>query len=172
MLREMKEQLKFLAQEEFQSFHDKLRKTIGKKAAAILEERLKKAVLLMPDLVVRIHDYWRMQPDATATQRLGSYMLTYIYLPKDFLPQDEAGLYGYLDDAYMVAKIYTTVIEDVGIDSDHVLSMDKELYQEAKGFKKNIRLVIPRICEKIDGMIGDLSRGNEESFCAMVSASQ
>lgn len=172
MLKAMKEQLKFLAKDEEQIFHKNLRKAVGKKATDILEERLKKVIVLMPDLVMRIHDYWRMQPDASPTKRLGSYMLTYIYLPKDFLPQDKYGLYGYLDDAYVVAKIYTTVIEDVQKSTGVVIAMDKDLYEEVKMLKKSIRLVIPTICQKIDGMIDDLSVGKNESFVTMVEENQ
>lgn len=172
MLRAMKEQLKVLAKDENGLFHASLRRAVGKRATLLLEEKLKRIVVLIPDLVTRIHDYWRMQPEASSTKRLGAYMLTYVYLPKDFLPQTEdLNLYGYLDDAYMVAKIYTSVIEDISLAGDEILEFDQKLYPEVKSLQKNIRLVIPKVCLKIDEMVNDLVRGNQQSFFNMVEQS-
>lgn len=173
MLRAMKEQLKYLAKDEQKLFHQSLRKAVGKKATMILEERLKKVIVLMPDLVSRIHDYWRMQPEASSTKRLGSYMLTYIYLPKDLLPQDEkVNLYGYLDDAYMVASIYITVIEDVSLSGEQILKVDQKLYEEIKVLRRSIKIVIPKVCQKMDEMIHDLTVGNKDAFFTMFEQNQ
>lgn len=170
MLKAVKEQFKSLAKDENKVFHNTLRRQIGKKATALLEERLKKIIVLMPDLIQRIHDYWRIHPDPSPSKKLGSYILTYLYLPKDFLPDDEWGLYGYLDDAYMVAKIYTTIIEDLSSQGAKVFSADKQLYEEVILLKKSIRVVLPKVCEKVDNMVLELSQGKQESFFGLVNS--
>ena len=172
MLKAMKEQLKSLAKDENKAFHVHLRQKVGKKATAILEERLKKIIVFMPDLVGRVYDHWRVQPYASPSKRLSAYVLTYLYLPKDFLPEDEWGLYGYLDDAYMVAKIYTKIIEDIEISGHKMTATDRQLYEEVKFLKKSIHIVIPNVCEKIDQMVLELSQGKQDAYFGLVNKSE
>ncbi|MBL8014311.1 MAG: DUF1232 domain-containing protein [Candidatus Omnitrophica bacterium] len=171
MLRAIKEQLKSLAQDEHKDFHVRLRKTVGKKATAILEERLKKVIVLMPDLVQRIHDYWRMQPEASSTKRLGSHLLSYLYLPKDLISEEDWGLFGYLDDAYMVAAVYERIIEELSSCGFKVLAGDLALHEDIKLYKRSIRIVIPNVCQKIDKIIDDLSKGKNDSYISMAQES-
>ena len=164
MLRAMKEQLKSLAKDENKEFHGHLRQKVGKKATALLEGRLKKIIVLLPDLVGRVYDYWRVQPHASQTKILSAYVLTYLYLPKDFLPEDEWGLYGYLDDAYLVAKVYTTILDEVERSGGKIDAADQKLSEEVKLLQKSLRIVIPKICEKIDEMIAELAEGKQDAY--------
>jgi len=160
MLKAMKEQLKFLAQKDEDNFHVQLRTRVGKKATAVLEERLKKIILLMPDLVSRIYFYWNQSKSNTRSKQLGGYLLTYLYTPEDFLSTSEWGLFGYLDDAYFVAKIYTQVIDDATKEKQKTIGIDSKYYEEAKFLKKYVCGVIPKETKKIDDMILQLNEGN------------
>ena len=164
MLRAMQEQLKILTETDSENFHIHLRARVGKKATAILEDKLKDIIVLMPDLVSRIYLYWNKTKNKSEVKKLGGHLLTYLYTPEDFLSIKEWGLFGYLDDAYFVAKIYTQVIEEVKNSKDRIASIDIKYYDQAKYLKKYVRGVIPKETKKIDQMILQLKEGNSEIY--------
>jgi len=164
MLKAMKEQLKYLAQKDESNFHVQLRTRVGKKATAVLEDRLREIILLMPDLVSRIYFYWNRSKVNTKSKKLGGYLLTYLYTPEDFLSAKEWGLFGYLDDAYFVAKVYTQVIDDVTEEGQKIAGMDMKYYEEAKFLKKYVRGVIPKESKKIDDMVSQLCEDNQKIY--------
>lgn len=172
MLRAMKEQLKYLARDEDHKFHSTLRDHVGKRATEILENRLKNIIVLMPDLVEKIYSYWQSEKTPSKSKNLGSYLLTYMYLPNNFISQKDWGLFGYLDDAYFVAKMFTTVIEDLQYQGVRIRQEDGSLYAEVKMLKQSVRIVIPKECLKIDDMIKDLSEGKQRSFFDLVGQGQ
>ena len=164
MLKAMKEQLKYLAEHDEKNFHVQLRTRVGKKATVILEDRLKAIILLMPDLVGRIYFYWSKSSLNAKSKKLGGYLLTYLYTPEDFLSAKEWGLFGYLDDAYFVAKIYTQVIDDINQEGGKISGIDLKYYEDAKFLKKYVRGVIPKESKKIDDMILQLNEGNQKIY--------
>lgn len=164
MLKAMKEQLKTLALTDKQNFHVHLRKRVGKKATAILEHKLKEIIVLMPDLVSRIYMHWNKSANRSKVKKMGGYLLTYLYTPEDFLSTNEWGLFGYLDDAYFVAKMYTQVIDEIKESGGTVAGIDTKCYDQAKYLKKYVRGVIPRETRKIDDMIIELKKGHSKIY--------
>ena len=164
MLRAMKEQLKTLAETDHQQFHANLRACVGKRATAVLEEKLKEIILLMPDLVSRIYVHWSKSDGKSEAKRIGGYLLTYLYTPEDFLSTKEWGLFGYLDDAYFVAKVFTQVIDEAQSSNIRVSGKDLKYYDQAKYLKKYVRGVIPKEAEKIDAMVSELKAGHSKLY--------
>lgn len=164
MLKAMKEQLKHLAQTDQEYFHRYLRERVGKKATALLEEKLKEIIIIMPDLVTRVYFHWQRSPHPSPVKKLGGFLLTYLYTPEDFLSAKEWGLFGYLDDAYLVAKIYTRVIDEVREDHHRITKQDEQYYDLAKYLKKYVRGVIPKESKKIDEMLVHLEQGELKEF--------
>lgn len=164
MLKAMKEQLKTLAQEDQQGFHLHLRSRVGKKATAILEDKLKEIIVLMPDLVNRIFAHWNKSENQSKVKKIGGYLLTYLYTPEDFLSTKEWGLFGYLDDAYFAAKIYTQVIDELKASGGKVSGVDIKYYDQAKYLKKYVRGVILKETQKIDEMIFELKDGKSKIY--------
>lgn len=164
MLKALKQQLKLLADTDGQHFHVHLRARVGKKATAILEAHLKEIIILMPDLVQRIYTHWNQSAQHSKVKQMGGYLLTYLYTPEDFLSVKEWGLFGYLDDAYFVAKMYTQVIDEVREAQGKVTGIDMKYYEQAKYLKKYVRGVIPRESHKIDAMIQELKEGENAIY--------
>lgn len=164
MLKAMQEQLKILSETDKENFHIHLRARVGKKATAILEDKLKEIIVLMPDLVSRIYLYWNGTDKKSEIKKLGGYLLTYLYTPEDFLSIKEWGLFGYLDDAYFVSEIYTQVIEEVKNLDGKIAGIDFKYYDQAKYLKKYVKGVIPKEAKKIDQMILQLKKGNSEMY--------
>ena len=74
MLRALKEQLKVMALNEDNKFHEALKKRVGKKATELLKNRTKQFILLMPDIVEKIHFYYgHFQKEDSKTKKLGGY---------------------------------------------------------------------------------------------------
>jgi len=164
VLKAMKEQLKTLAETDKENFHIKLRTRVGKKATGILEEKLKEIIVLMPDLVSRVYLYWNRSDNKSKAKKIGGYLLTYLYTPEDLLSTKEWGLFGYLDDAYFVAKIYTQVIDEINEAKGKVAGIDFKYYEKSKYLKKYVRGVIPKEAKKIDEMILQLNEGNQKIY--------
>lgn len=164
MLKALKEQLKTLAQTDNQNFHVHLRSRVGKKATSILEDKLKEIIILMPDLVSRIYMHWDKSDKPSEVKKMGGYLLTYLYTPEDFLSTKEWGLFGYLDDAYFVAKMYTQVIDEVKSEKGKIAGIDHKYYEQAKYLKRYVRGVIPKETEKIDQMILGLRAGDKKVY--------
>jgi len=164
MLKALKEQLKTLSEADTQNFHVNLRGRVGKKATAVLEDRLKEIIVLMPDLVSRIYMYWDKSEQRSDVKKMGGYLLTYLYTPDDFLSTKEWGLFGYLDDAYFVAKMYTQVIDEVKVSGGKIAGIDLKYYDQAKYLKKYVRGVIPEVTKKIDAMIMQLKEGESKIY--------
>lgn len=164
MLKAMKQQLITLAETDKQIFHVHLRGRVGKKATHILEDKLKEIIVLMPDLVSRIYMHWNQSGNESKVKKMGGYLLTYLYTPDDFLSTKEWGLFGYLDDAYFVAKVYTQVIDELKQSKRKIAGIDQKYYDQAKYLKRYVRGVIPKEAKKIDEMVLELVKGNEKIY--------
>lgn len=169
MLKEMKEQLQRESINDNGGFNAHLRKRIGKRATAQIEERLRKIIVIMPDLVNRSFYYWKRSPQLP-TKRLSGHLLTYLYEPKDLISNQE-GLFGYLDDAYFVVKVYSAVIEREIIEGRHIKDQDFNYWEEAKHFKKNMQAIIPAEVKHIDRMIDEIIAGENNTFISSFSCS-
>lgn len=153
MLNAFKEELKRLAVDPSDPFHQKLRNRIGKRATLVVEKRLKQLILTMPGLVRRIHDHWDRSYGGSEIKKLGGFIFIYLYQPKDFLPEDEHGLFGYLDDAYLVLVVYEKVAraaENAGSELDE---QDERYLKQIRSAKRYVRAVIPNEAKKIEAMV-------------------
>ena len=164
MLRALKEQLNLLALDEGNKFHEALRKRVGKKATELFEARTKKFILLMPDIVERIYYYYgHLQKADSKTNKLGGYLLTYLYHPKDLIG-DEWGLLGYLDDAYFAAVVFEKIIKEISKEEQLLIEPNKEFNEALSHLKVTTRSVIPQEAKKIDQMVEDIIKGKLDSF--------
>lgn len=163
MLAAFKEELKRMAVDPGDDFHGKVKRRIGKKATLILEKRLKQIILLMPSLVKRIRIHWQDEAADPEIKRLGGFVFAYMYNPKDFLSKDEHGLFGYLDDAYLVVTVYERVIQgNVTINEE-----DQAFLDTIAKTKKYVKAVIPDETKKIEAMVeGALAGKGYERFAS------
>lgn len=171
MLHAFKAQLKTLAKEPQNSFHKEIRKRIGKRATALLEKRLRQLILITPDIIERVHVFWRQFPKEAPARRISGYLLTYLYHPTDFLSEDKHGLFGYLDDAYFAALVYENVLGEVK-ESGHSLSLtDRRFLKDVANMKAAAKLVIPDESKKIDALFNEIQTSGESEVYASAFAS-
>ena len=167
MLTAVKEQLKTLASDPTDQFHHKIRRRVGKRATSILEKKLKQFILLMPILVSRIHQHWNRQKSKSEIKKLGGFLLAYLYHPQDFISEAEQGLFGYLDDAYLVAVVYEAVLKELTEAGNQLASEDEKLRDEVKDLQRAATIVIPKEAEKINRMVEEILEGNRHTFVGL-----
>ena len=100
MIRALKGQFKYLVREENKKFHQILRGRIGKKATPVLEDKLKRFIVLMPDMLSRIYYFRKHNASSPKTKELCGYLLMHLYHPNEHSAIDRYSLFGYMDDAY------------------------------------------------------------------------
>lgn len=164
MLSTLKDQLKQMADDPQDAFHAHIRRRVGKKATALLEKRLRHLILLMPGMVSRIYDAWSRIRTPAKSKNLGGFLLSYMYHPQDFLSEKEHGLFGYLDDAYLVALVYERVYKDLNHAGIRLDVSDEKLLENLVSFKKAARIVIAKESTKIENMLQEVERGSSETY--------
>ena len=167
MLKAFKDQLRVLSIDPKDQFHMFIRKRVGKKATQILEKKLKKLILLTPGLVSRIYSVWSGLKAPLEIKRASGFLLTYMYHPKDFLAEDSLGLFGYLDDAYLVATVYERLIDELNERGLGATQDDERMASEIRSLKKSAKLVIRPEAEKIEKMVAEILEGKRETFNAI-----
>lgn len=106
MLAAIREEIKLMAQDPSKPVYWKIRERVGKRAANVLEGKVLQLIQLMPKIMERmkyIHDLSERQE---RSKKLESFVFSYVFHPYDFVCKETHGLFGYLDDAYLVAIIY------------------------------------------------------------------
>lgn len=167
MLRALDERLKRLLKDSKDDFHDQIRSRIGKKATHLFEQRLKNLICLMPQLISRGLGYCKRKEVPTEIKKSIGFVLTYLYHPKDFLPEDDGKLFGYLDDAYCVALVYEKVLKNLRKARVKLAPFDKDFLKQFALTKRSIKSIIPEEGRAISEMIARMFKGNCGSFYAV-----
>lgn len=141
-VREWSDRLKALAKDRDDGFHLQLRLRIGKKATPSFERRLKDYTLMTPGIVSRILEIGSGPGGVPEVRELGHHLLAYLNDPKDALPESVHGLFGCLDDAYLVARVYLRALELQGV--PHESADQDDVYRErSREFVRMAMIVLP-----------------------------
>jgi len=165
MLRALKDQLSLLAIENGASFAKYVKSRLGRKKAQMHISKSLNLILLMPHLISRMRDFADDPKIPKELKRLDGFLLTYLYHPIDFLPDDGKGLFGYLDDAYFVGAVYQQFLQhqhELAVATDHTV-------EETSDILEKVRQVLPKETRLIDRMIEELKEGKRDLFNQMMS---
>lgn len=166
MLRALKSHLSLLAIENGASFAKLIKKRLGRKKANIHISKSLNLILLMPHLLSRMRDFADDSKIPKELKRLDGFLLTYLYHPIDFLPDEGQGLFGYLDDAYFVGSVYQQFLQHQYQPATR-LKADHQVEEIADTLEK-VRQVLPKETKQIDRMLEELKDGRKELFNQMV----
>lgn len=162
MLTGLKQHLVLLAVEEGKSFSKEMGARLATKHPKKTEvSRCINLIFLMPDLIRTVRSWSVDSHLPKEIKRLNGFLLTYLYYPTDFLPEHEYGLFGYLDDAYLIGSVYRMArsFKTEGPIGTAELSGTLDL----------IRRIIPKESRIIDRMIHEIKEGKSDLFEYMMS---
>ncbi len=164
MLNALKQQLVHLSQEDDGRFLSALKKRVGTSQAKLHVEPLKNFILVMPEMISQISVWSEEDRVPAEVRRLHGYVLTYLYHPVDFLHDEGYGLFGYLDDAYVVGSAYQATISQIPKEKRKHLPHHKDLAEQLENWLSQVRSVLPKETVHINKMMSDLLKGEEGSF--------
>lgn len=163
MLIAFKQQLKQLAKNQ-NEFFEHVQARVGHEKAGRYVEPLKNLVLVMPEMIAQVQSWSNDSRIPSMEKKLHGFMLTYLYHPVDFLPESGKGLFGYLDDAYLVGSIYSRTMRLMDHDTRRTLPNLGPLVTYVEEWLTSARDVIPAECQKIDGLLDELVHGRLDAF--------
>lgn len=115
MIKAFQEKLRALSNDPQDPFFQQIRMFAGAKEAPRFEAPLRAMILRMPEMLSHISQ-WALNATASPQVRTHhQFVLTYLYNPKDFMPEKTEGLFGYVDDAYLVSWVYQRSLGEPGI---------------------------------------------------------
>ncbi len=159
MLRAFKNQLGLLAAESGVDFAKQVRRRVGAKRSSRHVSEAMNLIMIMPDLIAEIRELSDSDRMPKHLKALNGFLLAYLYHPIDFLPEKDAGLFGYLDDAYFVGQVYNRarLVQNLPVRETIGLKGLSALLSCA-------RQVIPKESKQIDNLLEELEQGKRDLF--------
>jgi uncharacterized membrane protein YkvA (DUF1232 family) len=170
MLKALANQLRNLADNAGDGFVDAIRKRMDGKATDEQVTKLKEFIFLLPSTLKQLSGYWSDKSTPAKAKEMSGLLISYVYEPNDFIPESKNGLFGYLDDAYVVVSAFLK-IQDLYLRDWQDKSEDEmQLAQRARGLIVAPRIVIPEEAARIDRMIDSFMSGEIESFAEFMES--
>jgi uncharacterized membrane protein YkvA (DUF1232 family) len=162
MLKALKAQLTALSEHlDEEPPSQQLRRTVNYEALTFNASILKNFVLSLPELLHQTRVWFDDESTPSNLKSLYAYLLTYVYHSVDFLPEEDYGFWGYLDDAYLVGSIY---YQTVAYHPKASLRFDDNFSQQIEVWLKTTRMVIPQQVEKLDKLVQNLLKNDFKAF--------
>ncbi|MGC9366274.1 MAG: hypothetical protein ACP5FK_04450 [bacterium] len=171
MLNALKNQLAELAKDE-ELFKQKVKQHAPKAYSEKVVNHLHNLILTMPELISLISTWVHDTDMPNPVKKLNGYLLTYLYNPYDFIPDQNNGLFGYLDDAYFVGRIFIKTINFTDYSKRHSFEKLDSLAKDVPVWMASAKKVLPKISKNIDQAIDSLVEGNTEKFDKLISGSE
>lgn len=123
-------------------------------------------------MISRVYDFWRQPESSARVKKIGGFLITYMYHPKDFIPEQDFGLFGYLDDAYFVSLVYEETLRDMKQRGAVISLQDREFLAQIQKIKKSVRMVIALEALQIETMLKEVLDESVESYIRLFEGSQ
>lgn len=159
MLKALREQLELLAADPKNHYTSIIRRLAGPREAVHYEQPLRRMILAMPDIIVQLRNWTDESGLPVRFRRMQGFALDYLYNPKDFLSVHSPGLFRYLDDAYLIVRVYhlTLADEDCSRLKSHI--DDESLARSVPEWIELARRLLPKETSKIDELLDQVARG-------------
>jgi len=171
MLHALKSQLVLLSENKPEEFRNALKRRIGLRRGKEVENDLRNFILVIPEMLAQIRA-WVADPQVPRTLRqMHGYLLTYLYHPADFLSEEQYGLFGYLDDAYLVGCAYFQTLQAIDRTQVRFLPNQADLSTQVPAWITTTQKAIPAESRKIEALLRQLRDGDIDIFDRMMHAS-
>jgi uncharacterized membrane protein YkvA (DUF1232 family) len=164
MLKALSNKLKELAKNTDDAFRAAVRKRLDGKATEEQISALKEFIFLLPPTLKILGSYWDDDKTPPDIKKLSSLLIAYIIRRDDLLSDDKLGLFGYLDDSYIVVSAFLKIQETVLRDWQEKSPAERELTERARKLVVAPRIIIPEETAGIDEVIELFVKGHITSF--------
>lgn len=149
MIKAFQKQLETLSKDTQDPFTRYIRLQAGAREAVRFEEPLRHMILHMPAMVSQIREWTEDTHHPQRIRRVHNFVLAYLYNPEDFLSEKNEGLFGYLDDAYLVARAYELTLEELRYGNNPFEDIPVHA-DELQQWISLTRELLPHVVEQID----------------------
>lgn len=164
MLQALQNHLRSLASDK----SDKLKKEIeahwGREVTEEQAQAIKEFIFLMPAALKVLSQYWSEKKTPSAAKHLAGLIITYVYHPHDLISDNEHGLFGYIDDAYLVVSSFLRIQDMYIHDWNEKSELERNLAQRARELINVPQLLVPSETLIIDEAIDNWQEGGEKDI--------
>lgn len=111
MLLDYKDKLIRYSQENHNEFVGKVSQKLGFRASSSLIQDLKDFIVNIPDMLEKIRIYNNDTNVPENKRNNKAFVQSYLFHPEDIIPENKHGLFGFLDDAYIISFIYLEILK-------------------------------------------------------------
>lgn len=161
MLRALGEQLKLLAADPRNHYTSTIRRLTGPREAVRYGQPLRQMILALPRMITQLRRWSDGSGLPARVLRMQRFALTYLYDPVDFLSANDSGLFRYLDDAYLIARIYQLTLADEDGSGMRNHGSDRALAKSVPEWIELARRLLPKETSAIDEVLDEVARGRD-----------
>jgi uncharacterized membrane protein YkvA (DUF1232 family) len=174
MLEQLQSRLNALAGDPSDPFTGSIRALVGPRDAVLYERPMRELILAMPAMTRQIRAWITGARFQSGIARLHGFAMSYLYSPEDLLPETRLGLFGYLDDAYLVARVYHRTLLEADCLAGGCLPADAPKPGTVNDWLLLAKRLLPRETAALDKMLDEvfMSRaGNYADLLAKAASS-
>ena len=113
---------------------------------------------------------WSYESKLPSTvKRLHAFIMAYLYSPEDFLPESSMGFFGYLDDAYLVARVYLRTLLEVDSFGSKRFTVDEALSRDVQDWLVMVKRLLPAETAAMDKMLEEAELRRGGNFSGLLS---
>lgn len=161
MLKSYKDHLKKLSDETFDDFarriHLRLQFHLKDREIDLYAQSIRNLIVSMPELADQIHAWSKEAARTPAEKKFIESLAAYLYHPLDLVPYRTAGLFGYLEDAYLTGRVFQHITQSLSNAARNTLSISNPTWvSDIPRWLSMTEKVIPAQARRIDNMLNEL----------------
>lgn len=164
MIKALSSQLQELAKNDDEKFRAIIKERLDGKVTEEQIGALKEFIFLLPPTLKILNSYWDDPRTPLDVKKLSGLLIAYIIRRDDLLSEEHLGLFGYLDDSYLVVSAFLKIQEMYLRDWQDKSPEERELWDRARKLIVAPRIVIPEESTGIDEVMELYVRGHITSF--------
>ncbi|OVE76703.1 hypothetical protein BVX98_05330 [bacterium F11] len=158
MLKALGEQLKLLSADPQNHYTSAIRQLTGPREAVRYGQPLRQMILALPKMIAQLRHWSNESGLPIRVRRIHVFALDYLYNPTDFLPANDSGFFRYLDDAYLIARIYLQTLQEKDSSGFKNQCDDPDIEKQAPKWIDLARRLLPRETLKIDKLVDNVAQ--------------
>ena len=159
MLNAFKNYLSLLVVEGGDAYSKRIKKRLGKKFTDLHLSKSINLILIMPHLIALSRELSNAETVSPSLKRLNGYLLTYFYPPPKSIAEENGGLLGYLDDAYLVGSVVQRLKSQAALRTENL-----DLVKDLEDSLQKTREIIKKESRRIDHLVAELEDGKTDIF--------